>query len=482
MQKENPRKILDKKYILKRRIGYGGQGEVFLVENIDDHKEYAAKMINEEKCSEYEKGYFRNEIEILNLLSNEEKKYVPHLYDNGEGYVKYEGENENENKKRDYLIINYAKNGDLFYYLKMASEGFKEIHAKLIFKKILEGIQYCHKKNICHLDIKIENILLDEEYDPLITDFGLSSYISDKNGLEIPQINRVGTPNYMCPQMIKKEHYFGIDADIFSLGVVLFKLVTGKFGFGIASQNDKLYQYIMGKHSKTYWDKISYNIQNASNLSEEFKALFISMVSYNQKNRPRIDQILKGDWLKEINDMDEDKLNELNSEVIAMFMSLEDKIGKQNEIIQKKEETGTDNTFNQTRGSSEEEGPFGDHIKIKKIKFGEKFANHYMKIKGDLNPNKFMNSLIKKIKDKYDDYEFEFSKSKLKFSILFEREQENDENIDFEELDNTCIIKIKMYEDEEGGYLVNFIKLQGDLEDYYTIFLNIKQIIKELLN
>ena len=238
----------------------------------------------------------------------------------------------------------------------------------------------------------------------------------------------------------------------------------------------------MGKHSKTYWDKISYNIQNASNLSEDFKALFISMVSYNQKNRPRIEQILKGDWLKEINDMDEDKLNELNSEVIAMFMSLEDKIGKQNEIIQKKEETGTDNTFNQTRGSSEEEGPFGDHIKIKKIKFGEKFANHCMKIKGDLNPNKFMNSLIKKIKDKYEDYEFEYSKSKLKFSLLFEREQENDENIDFEELDNTCIVKLKMYEDEEGGYLVNFIKLQGDLEDYYTIFLNIKQIIKELLN
>ena len=62
MEKKKPRKILDNKYIIKKRLGYGAQGEVFLVEKIEDHNEYVAKIINEQKCSEYEKSYFRNEI------------------------------------------------------------------------------------------------------------------------------------------------------------------------------------------------------------------------------------------------------------------------------------------------------------------------------------------------------------------------------------------------------------------------------------
>ena len=203
MEKKKPRKILDNKYIIKKRLGYGAQGEVFLVEKIEDHNEYIAKIIYEQKCSEYEKNYFRNEIEILELLSNEEKKYVPHLYAHGEGYVKYEGEKEEDLIKRDYFIMNYAKNRDLFQYLQMAPRGLKEVHVKLIFKKILEGILYCHSKNICHLDIKTQNILLDEIYNPLIIDFGLSSYIFNQNGNEVKKKDRVGTLYYMCPEMVE---------------------------------------------------------------------------------------------------------------------------------------------------------------------------------------------------------------------------------------------------------------------------------------
>ena len=480
MEKKKPRKILDNKYIIKKRLGYGAQGEVFLVEKIEDHNEYVAKIINEQKCSEYEKSYFRNEIEILELLSNEEKKYVPHLYAHGEGYVKYEGEKEEELIKRDYFIMNYAKNRDLFHYLEKGPRGLKEVHVKLIFKKILEGILYCHSKNICHLDIKTQNILLDEIYNPLIIDFGLSSYIFNQNGNEVKKKDRVGTLYYMCPEMVENKPYFGIDADIFSLGVLLFKLVTGEFGFKIASVKDNFYQYIMMKHIATFWEKKSAIKPQILDTSEEFKKLFINMVSCNPKNRPRIEQILKGDWMKEINYMSEDQLNKLNDEIIEEFMRIEDEIEKQNEFTQKTEDKESYDTLNKTRGTSSEE-VFGENIKIKKIKKGEKFANNYIKIKGYLNPIKFMNSLLKEINENYS-CNYEYSENKLKFIANFEIGQEFETNNDLGEMDNFCMIKIKMYKDEEGGYFVNFIKLQGQLDDYYELFLGIREIIKKLLN
>ena len=185
METQKPRRIIDNKYIIKKRLGHGAQGEVFLVNKIGENKEYVVKIINEDKVSADNKNNFRNEIETLKILSNEEKKYVPYLFDSGEGFLKKEGQNIDESilVKRLYLVIDFAENRDLYYYLTITEGGLKELHAKMIFKKILEGIQYCHQKNICHLDIKIANILLDEKYDPKITDFGLSQEISDSKGI-----------------------------------------------------------------------------------------------------------------------------------------------------------------------------------------------------------------------------------------------------------------------------------------------------------
>ena len=480
---EKPKRIIDDKYIIKNRLGYGAQGEIFLVEKIENNNTYVAKLIKEDKASSKEKNNFINEIEILKILSNEEKKYVPYLYDYGEGFVKKGGENEDEINyvKRLYLVINYAEKRDLFYYLKIASRGLKEIYAKMIFKKILEGIQYCHEKNICHLDIKIGNILLDEKYDPIIADFGLSQEISDSKGIPLQKNDIVGTPSYACPQIWLKEPYKGIDADIFSLGVVLFNLVTGNCGFGIAIQKDIFYNYIMKKFDNKYWDMISTRLPQLSEVSEEFKDLYIRMVSYKPERRPRIKEILNDPWMKEINDMNEDQLNELNNEIINEFMKKKKKKNELNETIQSNQNTANIGDDMNSRGM-EIEQKFEGNIKIKKIKKGEKYANHFIKIKGDINPFNFMNILIDKIQEKYEDCNFNISKTKLKFEAFFDMEQKYETDTEFDEQDNTCVIKIKMYEDEEGGYFVNFIKMRGDIEDYYQFFLDIKKIIKEILN
>ena len=507
METQKPRRIIDNKYIIKKRLGYGAQGEVFLVEKIGDNNEYVVKIINEDKVSSENKNNFMSEIEILKILSNQEKKYVPYLFDSGEGFVKKEGENVDESDlvKRLYLVIDFAVNRDLFYYLTITDRGFKELHVKMIFKKILEGIQYCHEKNICHLDIKTANILLDEKYDPKITDFGLAQEISDSKGIPLHKNSLVGTPQYVCPQIWLSESYKGIDADIFSLGVVLFNLMTGNYGFGVSVHKDPFYNLIINKFDKKYWNKIAIKVSRISELSEEFKTLYMRMVSFNPGKRPSIKEILNDPWMKEINDMNEDQLEQLNLEIIDEFMKLKYKKDKLNETFESNQNSDNLDFDMNSRGASLEQ-MFKENIKIKKIKKGEKFADHFIKIKGEINPYNFMNDLLDKIKSKYEDCFIEVSKEKMIFEVIFEIEQEIEEeigeeneqeieeeneqeneqemknDIDFGDIDNSCVIKIKMYEDEEGGFFVNFIKKKGDIENYYKLFLEIKGIIKKILN
>ena len=92
-----------------------------------------------------------------------------------------------------------------------------------------------------------------------------------------------------------------------------------------------------------------------------------------------------------------------------------------------------------------------------------------------------MNVLVEKIRKKYEDCKIEVSEKKFAFVAKFDIEQDFEEMEEFEEKNNICNLKIKLYEDEEGGYFINFIKKQGLIEDYYEFFTEIKAIIKKLL-
>ena len=319
------KKIIDNKYIIHKKIGEGGFGDVYLTDKINDNNQkYVVKVLKKERASLKDKERFLHEIKILKKLSNQKNRYTTYLYDYGEGYITEEGKAEEGQIKQLYLVINYALKGDLFYYMDQPFEGFKEKHAKLIFKKILEGVQYCHDCNISHLDIKVQNILLDENFEPIISDFGLSEVIKSHNGEDILLEGLRGTQNYMCPQMWKKGmKWKGIDADIFSLGALLFKLVTNKWGFNISTPKDLFYKNILFKNYNCYWNSIKSQINKE--LSAEFKNLFINMILFKPEKRPRIKDILNDPWMKEINDLNKEEYEKLECEVINEFLKLQEK-------------------------------------------------------------------------------------------------------------------------------------------------------------
>ena len=270
--------IIEQKYIIIRKIGQGEHAKVYLVIDKKNKKEYSAKILLQNQEQINIKAFY-HEIELLKKIkeSKGSDKLIIQYIDSGKGYIK-KGSSISPN--RDYLINNYFAKGNLYTYLKKTKIGFPEKYAKIIFWKILEGIKIIHDLDICHLDIKLDNILLDSHYNPIIMDFGLSSEMIKKGPNEYePLTEHKGTYKYMCPEMYRGIKYHGIQADIFSLGVVLMHLVANSNCFELAYKKDSSYILFIKKNLEKFWETFIGNKPHTLNISQDLKNLYYYLIA-----------------------------------------------------------------------------------------------------------------------------------------------------------------------------------------------------------
>ena len=208
--------------------------------------------------------------------------------------------------------INFYFNS--FLYNCLTSGRFQEGHAKLIFKKILNGIQAIHNANYCHRNINLINITFDHYNNPKIYSFDLSCL--NANNLQ----GGGGDPQFAPPEIFANQPYNGFKYDIFSLGQLLFCLVTGRLGFNSARDNDNHYALIRNHQYDAFWQLA---LQQNLNLSDSFKNLFVRMVAHNNNKRPTIDQILNDAWMQEINNLNAEQINVLENELRQEFHNRE---------------------------------------------------------------------------------------------------------------------------------------------------------------
>lgn len=122
-----------------------------------------------------------------------------------------------------FLVMEYCRKGELFNLI--VDEGrLEEEYAAFLFHQVVEALFYLHELGVAHRDVKPENILLDSDNQVKLIDFGLSNVSMSQRPFNTP----CGSPCYAPPEMIKKLPYDGRISDIWSLGITLFAMVTGK--------------------------------------------------------------------------------------------------------------------------------------------------------------------------------------------------------------------------------------------------------------
>ena len=465
----DPKSKLDKlgnNYFVDECVGEGGQAKVYLVKDKNENK-YALKIFKKFQGKELEK-YYKNEINILDLLKSQKCPYIINKIDSGRGFFTV------ENKSVNYIILEYAEKGMLFDYILYPNEGLGEKKGKWVFYKILKGIDFCHKLGICHRDLKLENILLDTRFNPKINDFGLRKIITGENDNYLEE--KVGTEKYyMCPEMLKKKVYNGFKADIFSLGVILMIIVINKYPFKYAKKSDSNYELIAHKKFDKFW-----NMFNNQNISENFKDLYIKMVQYNGENRPTIDEVMNHKWFEEIKKISEEEKKSLQEEFVKEFLAREEIVKKQKNLkieIEENEKKIDSNACCKSDNNSEIF--FTDNIKPKKYNNKYKYImENYLIIQGKINPVNFMNQLCNLLKEKNNNIVIEESTKNLSFILIFEEKDliECEEN-EYSEVEEQKL-KIKLFEiTSEKEYILNFKKKGGNYYDFYNNIKLIKEII-----
>ena len=293
-----------KDYKLGKELGKGSFGHVYVAENVNDHQQYAAKVINTDAGFDgREQMLFLRESLLLHKLDH------PSI-------VKFKGINfkslKDPMKFDPTIITEYLPHGSLKDNLDKEKKSQSDIDwdgtkKYIMLLGISDAMRYLHKHGIVHRDLKPENILTDSNYYPRVCDFGLSRCFSESltNSMELTMTGQLGTPLYMAPEILRGEKKFGSGVDVFAFGILAYEIVTGKVPY-----------YELGEISAfMFANKVmsGYRPKFTSNVPEKMQELIKKCWSDKPIDRPSFDEIfetLSSDFSYSDEPVDEDEIEE----------------------------------------------------------------------------------------------------------------------------------------------------------------------------
>merc|ERR1712227_1045024 len=191
-----------------------------------------------------------------------------------------------------YILLEFVTGGLLFDVCQTLG-GMGENGGRFFLSQMCDVLEYMHGKGVVHRDLKLENILVDDNMNLKVADFGFATFRKIHNLKSYR-----GTMTYMAPEIKEGKTYDGVQIDMFSTGVILFIIVQGIFPFKEAKKDEYFYNLLLQGDYNTYWKKTG-----GQNLSNEFKDLILKMFSYNGKDRPTVAEIRAHPWMQANVDM-----------------------------------------------------------------------------------------------------------------------------------------------------------------------------------
>ena len=198
-------------YILEEKIGEGSFGQVYKAQHTKTGEHFAIKVIPKSatRNNKLMRRQLKNETQILGQTRH---RNLMHLHKSFETERNY------------YLVLDYCPEGDLEkFILKNTIKFFSEFEALSIIKQIMNGFQELRRKNVMHRDLKLENIFIKGQT-VVLGDFGAAKVVRNMT------TTTVGTPTNMAPEILKGDDY-NHKSDLWSIGIVLYRLLIGKSPF-----------------------------------------------------------------------------------------------------------------------------------------------------------------------------------------------------------------------------------------------------------
>lgn len=229
--------MFNEKYEILKSLGEGNTSKVYLGKALDGDNYVAIKILKEEFLRRDTDSIVsvQNEITILKSLKHSGIINMSEYGDQGK-VVKPSGR---VIENLVYIIMEFIQGGLLFDLCQtMGKMG--EDAGRFFLNQMLDSVEYMHNKSVVHRDLKLENILVDDNLNLKVADFGFACY---KN-IDALRSYR-GTMTYMAPEIKEGKTYVGKQVDMFSIGVILFIIVQGIFPFKEARKEEYFYSLLL---------------------------------------------------------------------------------------------------------------------------------------------------------------------------------------------------------------------------------------------
>ncbi|CAL0324642.1 unnamed protein product [Lupinus luteus] len=261
--------VLMQRYELGKLLGQGTFAKVYHARNIITGMSVAIKMIDKDKV--FSVGMIeqiKREISVMRLIKHPN---VVELYE------------VMASKGKIYFVMEHVKGGELFN--KVAKGKLNQDLARKYFQQLISAVDYCHSRGVCHRDLKPENLLLDENGNLKVSDFGLSALAESKHQDGLLHTT-CGTPAYVAPEVINRKGYDGAKADIWSCGVILYVLLAGFLPFRDSNLMEMYRKIGKGDFKFPNW------------FASDVRRLLSRILDPNPKTRISAAKIMDSSWFK----------------------------------------------------------------------------------------------------------------------------------------------------------------------------------------